>query len=144
MMRPLLLENLKQRSLVMELTRDFFRSMGFIEVETPLRCPSIIPEAHIDPMTSQGAYLQASPELCMKRLLARGADRIFRSANAFVRMSAVSDICLNLRFLSGMPSTRPMKTSWRSARDFTPYCTRLGHTGTLGLSGHVPGPCECL
>ena len=78
-----LLDNLKKRSLVMELTRDFFRSMDFIEVETPLRCPSIIPEAHIDPVTSQGAYLQASPELCMKRLLARGADKIFQICKCF-------------------------------------------------------------
>ncbi|PIE63057.1 MAG: EF-P lysine aminoacylase GenX [Desulfobacter postgatei] len=83
MTRFQLLENLKKRSLVMELTRDFFRSMDFIEVETPLRCPSIIPEAHIDPVTSQGAYLQASPELCMKRLLAKGADKIFQICKCF-------------------------------------------------------------
>lgn len=78
-----LLDNLKKRSLVIELTRDFFRSMDFFEVETPIRCPSIIPEAHIDPVTSQGAYLQASPELCMKRLLARGADKIFQICKCF-------------------------------------------------------------
>lgn len=78
-----MLENLKKRSLVMALTRDFFRSMDFFEVETPLRCPSVIPEAHIDPVTSQGAYLQASPELCMKRLLARGADKIFQICKCF-------------------------------------------------------------
>jgi len=57
--------------------------MDFFEVETPLRCPSIIPEAHIDPVTSQEAYLQASPELCMKRLLARGADKIFQICKCF-------------------------------------------------------------
>ena len=57
--------------------------MDFLEVETPLRCPSIIPEAHIDPMTSQGEYLQASPELCMKRLLARGVDKIFQICKCF-------------------------------------------------------------
>ncbi len=57
--------------------------MDFFEVETPLRCPSIIPEAHIDPVTSQGAYLQASPELCMKRLLARSADKIFQICKCF-------------------------------------------------------------
>lgn len=83
MTRFQLLENLKKRSLVSELTRDFFRSMDFFEVETPLRCPSIIPEAHIDPVTSQGAYLQASPELCMKRLLARSADKIFQICKCF-------------------------------------------------------------
>jgi len=79
------LENLKKRALVIELTRDFFRSAGFTEVETPLRCPSVIPEAHIDPVTSQGLYLQASPELCMKRLLARGADKIFQICKSFRR-----------------------------------------------------------
>ena len=78
-----LLENLKKRSLVMELTRDFFRSKGFFEVETPIRCPSVIPEAHIDPVRSGDAYLQASPELCMKRLLARGADKIFQICKCF-------------------------------------------------------------
>lgn len=83
MNRSPLLDNLKKRSLVIELTRDFFRSMDFFEVETPIRCPSIIPEAHIDPVTSQGAYLQASPELCMKRLLARGADKIFQICKCF-------------------------------------------------------------
>nr|WP_321402996.1 EF-P lysine aminoacylase EpmA [uncultured Desulfobacter sp.] len=78
-----LLKNLKKRSLVMDLTRDFFRSMGFMEVETPVRCPSIIPEAHIDPVASQESYLQASPEQCMKRLLARGADKIFQICKCF-------------------------------------------------------------
>ena len=67
----------------MALTRDFFRSMDYIEVETPIRCPSIIPEAHIDPVASQESYLQASPEQCMKRLLARGADKIFQICKCF-------------------------------------------------------------
>ncbi len=83
MNRSQLLENLKKRSLVMELTRDFFRSLDYIEVETPILCPSVIPEAHIDPVTSQGAYLQASPEQCMKRLLARGAGKIFQICKCF-------------------------------------------------------------
>ena len=67
----------------MALTRDFFRSMGFMEVDTPVRCPSIIPEAHIDPVRSREWYLQASPEQCMKRLLARGADKIFQICKCF-------------------------------------------------------------
>ncbi len=67
----------------MALTRDFFSSMGYLEVETPVRCPSIIPEAHIEPVTSRESYLQASPEQCMKRLLARGADKIFQICKCF-------------------------------------------------------------
>ncbi len=76
-------ENLKKRALVIDLTRDFFRSLGYLEVETPLRCPVVIPEAHIDPVTSEEAFLQASPELCMKRLLAGGAEKIFQICKCF-------------------------------------------------------------
>ncbi|HCY85467.1 MAG TPA: EF-P lysine aminoacylase GenX [Desulfobacteraceae bacterium] len=78
-----LLNNLTTRSLVIQLTRDFFIGNGYLEVETPLRCPAIIPEAHIDPVAAEGQFLQASPELCMKRLLAMGADKIFQICKCF-------------------------------------------------------------
>lgn len=78
-----LLENLRKRSLVTQRTRDFFISRGYLEVETPVRCPVVIPEAHIDPVMSEGHFLQASPELCMKRLLAMGADKIFQICKCF-------------------------------------------------------------
>ncbi len=77
------LENLKKRSLVMQLTRDFFITRDYLEVDTPVRCPSIIPEAHIDPVMSGTHYLQASPELCMKRLLSMGADKLFQICKSF-------------------------------------------------------------
>ncbi|MCG8638012.1 MAG: EF-P lysine aminoacylase GenX [Desulfobacterales bacterium] len=77
------LENLKKRSLVMQLTRDFFITRGYLEVDTPVRCPAIIPEAHIDPVMSGSHYLQASPELCMKRLLSMGADKLFQICKSF-------------------------------------------------------------
>ncbi len=77
------LENLKLRSLVIQLTRDFFITGEYLEVDTPIRCPSIIPEAHIDPVMSGDQYLQASPELCMKRLLSMGADKIFQICKSF-------------------------------------------------------------
>jgi lysyl-tRNA synthetase class 2 len=56
---------------------------GFLEVETPIRCPGIIPEAHIDPLLSEHHYLQASPELCMKRLLAENLGKIFQICKCF-------------------------------------------------------------
>ena len=77
------LTNLKKRSLVIQSTRDFFMSKGFLEVETPILSPAVIPEAHIDPVTCGNRYLQASPELYMKRLLAQGADRIFQICKCF-------------------------------------------------------------
>ncbi|MDD9301518.1 MAG: EF-P lysine aminoacylase GenX [Desulfobacter sp.] len=77
------LKNLKQRSLVIHHTRDFFRSRGYLEVETPIMGPAIIPEAHIDPVRAENDFLQASPELCMKRLLSMGADKIFQICKCF-------------------------------------------------------------
>ena len=74
---------LEIRSLVIQAIRDFFTSNQYLEVETPIRCPSVIPEAQIDPLTSEGYYLQASPELCMKRLLSKGFNKIFQICKCF-------------------------------------------------------------
>lgn len=63
--------------------RDFFTGQDYLEVETPLRCPSIIVEAHIDPVTSEDFFLQASPELCMKRLMSQGMDKLFQISRCF-------------------------------------------------------------
>ncbi len=74
---------LKTRSLVVQAIRDFFCSQGYLEVDTPLLCPTIIPEAQIDPVSVDGYFLQASPEMCMKRLLSNGFDRIFQICKSF-------------------------------------------------------------
>ena len=74
---------LEIRSLVIQAIRDFFTGKLYLEVNTPVLCPSIIPEAQIDPVTSGGHYLQASPELCMKRLLSRGFNKIFQICKCF-------------------------------------------------------------
>lgn len=76
-------KNLETRSLVIQAIRDFFTSNCYLEVDTPVRSPCVIPEAHIDPVTSQNLYLQASPELCMKRLLSKGFDNIFQICKCF-------------------------------------------------------------
>ncbi len=75
--------NLAVRSQVIQAIRDFFTRQDFLEVETPIRCPSLIPEAQIDPVSSDGFYLQASPELCMKRMLSKGFDKIFQICKTF-------------------------------------------------------------
>lgn len=77
------LRHIKTRSLVIQAIRDFFNQNDFLEVETPIRCPAVIPEAQIDPVTSEGWFLQASPELCMKRLLSKGWNRIFQICKCF-------------------------------------------------------------
>ncbi len=76
-------ENLELRAAFFRYVREFFETQGFIEVDTPLRQQVIIPEAHIHPLMSEGCFLQTSPELFMKRLLAAGCDNIFQICRCF-------------------------------------------------------------
>lgn len=71
------------RARMLQAIRAFFFSQGYLEVETPLRIPSPLPEAHIDAIPSGEWFLQTSPEICMKRLLAMGYERIFQIAKCF-------------------------------------------------------------
>ncbi len=63
--------------------RLFFIHRDYLEVETPNRIPAPAPEAYIDAVRSGNWFLHASPELCMKRLLAAGYDRIFQICKCF-------------------------------------------------------------
>lgn len=75
---------LQRRAELLRGLREFFHERGFIEVETPLVALEVIPELHIEPMRVEGGgYLQASPELHMKRLLAAGAQAIFQVTRSF-------------------------------------------------------------
>jgi elongation factor P--(R)-beta-lysine ligase len=71
------------RAGVLQAVRRFFILRAYLEVETPLRIPAPAPEAHIDPLSSGDWYLHASPELCMKRMLAAGFPRIFQICKCF-------------------------------------------------------------
>ncbi|MGQ9492760.1 MAG: EF-P lysine aminoacylase EpmA [Anaerolineae bacterium] len=66
------------RAAVLQAIREFFIHHGYLEVETPQRIPAPAPESHIDAIPADGWFLQTSPELCMKRLLAAGYPRIFQ------------------------------------------------------------------
>lgn len=75
---------LEKRNAILRNLRTFFYDRNFIEVETPLVDREIIPELHIEPpRLEDGTYLQASPELHMKRLLAAGATAIFQVTRSF-------------------------------------------------------------
>ncbi len=79
-----MIENLKRRAAIVSAMRRFFDDLGFIEVETPVRIAAPAPEEHIDcPRTEGGAFLRASPELQMKKLLAAGMDRIYQIGPCF-------------------------------------------------------------
>jgi len=69
----------------MQAIRRFFIERGFLEVDTPVRIPAPAPEAHIEPEVSGAWFLQTSPELCMKRLLAAGCTSLFQICKCFRR-----------------------------------------------------------
>jgi lysyl-tRNA synthetase class 2 len=66
------------RARIIRSIRDFFWERGFLEVETPLLIPANAPEEHINPITALPWQLQTSPEICMKRLLCKGHQRLFQ------------------------------------------------------------------
>jgi lysyl-tRNA synthetase class 2 len=75
--------------------RSFFDQRGFLEVTTPLLSADTVVDRHLDPLRvrlfadprdpdkGRLLYLQTSPELHMKRLLAAGAEAIYQVTHAF-------------------------------------------------------------
>ena len=84
-------ERLAQHHRVREAIRAYFVDEGFLEVDTPVAVTAPAPEVHVDPVpvafrTPDGSirrFLQTSPELAMKRLLARGSGPIFQLCPVF-------------------------------------------------------------
>lgn len=74
---------LQQRSRLLQVVRSFFLERDYLEVDTPARLPAIIPEAEIVPFRVKNGFLQTSPELCMKLLLAEGASNLFQICHCF-------------------------------------------------------------
>ena len=69
--------------------RKFFRTRQVLEVETPILSTGSVPEPTIEPLYTHYSdnktqlFLQTSPELAMKRLLAAGSGAIFQISKAF-------------------------------------------------------------
>ena len=76
-------EVLRIRAAMTRSIRRFFQDQDFLECETPLRIPAPAPESNIDTVASGEWFLQTSPELCMKRLLAAGYPKIFQICKCF-------------------------------------------------------------
>jgi lysyl-tRNA synthetase class 2 len=82
-------QRLQFRGELLARLRAFFAERGFLEVETPLVDDEIIPELHIEPFPVVDSdrrtplWLQASPELHMKRLLAEGLPAIYQATRSF-------------------------------------------------------------
>lgn len=75
--------NLQRRASIYEYIRAFFKDQDFLEVETPVRVPTVAPEPYITPFESEGWFLSTSPELHMKRMLAAGYESLFQFSRCF-------------------------------------------------------------
>ncbi len=72
------------RANVIKAIRDFFWERGFLEVETPLLIPANAPEEYINPISTLPSWqLQTSPEICMKRLLCAGHQKLFQISHCW-------------------------------------------------------------
>ena len=74
---------LAKRARIVQTIRAFFIEQGFLEIETPQRIPANAPEFYIDAVPSGDWFLQTSPELAMKRLLAAGYGNIFQISHCW-------------------------------------------------------------
>lgn len=82
---------LKARAGVLRAVRAFFDAQGFLEADVPLLQPCPTMDTHIhgfavpEANDGQGAYLHASPEFHMKKLLVAGCKRIYCLGPVFRR-----------------------------------------------------------
>ena len=82
----------RERSRCINLIRSFFVDQGYLEVDTPVLAPFLIPEPSIEAFAttllgpdedSRPLYLTPSPELWMKRLVGLGYGKIFQISKCF-------------------------------------------------------------
>lgn len=85
-------QSLKERSTLIKKIRDFFYDRGVTEVTTPALVSSPITDVHIDSISVRAneglgkantLYLHTSPEIEMKRLLAKGSGDIFQICSVY-------------------------------------------------------------
>lgn len=81
---------LQARAALYQQIREFFAARGVLEVDTPALSKAAVPDCSITPFSTQGQhpdigklYLQTSPELPMKRLLAAGSGAIYQLCKVF-------------------------------------------------------------
>lgn len=87
------LEMLRQRHRILQQVRAFFDERGFTEVCTPLLSQETFADRYLEPFRVRGftgsngesteRYLQTSPELAMKRIVAAGGTAIYQITQAF-------------------------------------------------------------
>ena len=86
-------EILRLRAGLLRRLRQFFDDRGFLEVETPILSHDTVVDRHLDPFCvplggpadhgPRVGWLQTSPELAMKRLMAAGGQAIYQVSRVF-------------------------------------------------------------
>jgi lysyl-tRNA synthetase class 2 len=89
------LEMLRSRASIIRRVRSFFDSKKYLELDTPLLAPDLIPESCLEVFEttrlfprgskseSQSLYLIPSPEIWMKRLIARHGVNVYQVCRCF-------------------------------------------------------------
>jgi lysyl-tRNA synthetase class 2 len=122
----------------------FFQKNGFLEVDTPIRIPAPAPEQHILSVSSEGWALQGSPELCMKRLLSAGYDKVFQICKCFrgrerggrhlPEFTMLEWYCANMGYHGLMDQCEALI---RFISEFTTGSATIGYQGhRVDLAGH--------
>ena len=78
------IEVLRARAEILDAIRRFFAARGVVEVQTPTLGRTSVSDLEIESLrTTDGLFLQTSPEYYMKRLLAAGAPSIYQIGPAY-------------------------------------------------------------
>jgi lysyl-tRNA synthetase class II len=129
---------MQQRAMIIETVRAFFSAEGFLEIETPVRIPAPAPEAHIDTQESGDWFLQPSPELCMKRLLAAGYEKIFQICRCFRKGERGGRHVPEMTLLEWYAARFDYLDMMRQCEELIAYlAVRLGLGHQLSYQGHA-------
>ena len=89
------LEILKERAAIIKSVRAYFDTLGYLELDTPLLSPDLIPESCLEVFQTeklfpagsrkekQNLYLIPSPEIWMKKFIAKNRVNVFQICKCF-------------------------------------------------------------
>ncbi|MCL2231024.1 MAG: LysR family transcriptional regulator [Treponema sp.] len=89
------LEILQQRAAIIKNIRSFFDNKNYLELDTPLLCPDLIPESCLEVFETKrlypngsrkensSLYLIPSPEIWMKKIIAKHRVNVFQICKCF-------------------------------------------------------------
>jgi elongation factor P--(R)-beta-lysine ligase len=124
------------RSRILQAVRRFFLEKGYLEVETPLLIPAPAPELHIDAVQAGNSFLHPSPELCMKRLLASGYEKIFQICRCFREGERGANHLPEFSLLEWYRARADYRSLMIECEDLLPYLSMtLGRGETLYYQG---------